>query len=340
VVFKKMMRAFGAGGPSVDTVPANSNTRPGLALQGQVRVLGGDQDATIEHIALGLVTRVESDHGDRYMEFHRVSVAGRFILSAGERRDIPFAFPMPWETPVTHVFGQRLNGMTMGLRTELAVARAVDKGDLDEVAVHPLPAQEKVLEAFDRLGFRFTRADLEQGAIYGVRQELPFYQEIEFYPPPQYAGAINEVEVTFVADPQGVEVILEFDKRGGFLHPGNDAYGRFRVPHEEVESTDWAVAVDGWMREASGRYRGLRGSQGLPGAGAAFAGGSASSGYGSRGHGSRGHGSPGHGYVDHGYGGHGRGSGLGAAAAGVAGGVVGGMILGDVVEEAFEDVEE
>jgi sporulation-control protein len=321
VVFKKMMRAFGVGGPSVDTVLTNPNIRPGLSLQGQVQVLGGDHDVTIERIALGLVTRVESEHGDGLLEFHRMPVGGGFTLTAGERRDIPFTFPVPWETPITHVYGQRLAGMTMGLRTELVVAKAVDKGDLDELAVHPLPAQEKILEACDRLGFRFARADLEHGAIYGVRQELPFYQEVEFYPPAQYAGAINEVEVTFVADPQGVEVILEFDKRGGLLNPGHDGYGRFRVPHEEVDSTDWAAAVDGWIREASGRRAGGHGYAGRGSASRGFAG----------------HGSADHGFADHGGVGHGRGPGMGVTAAGVAGGVVGGMVLGEVVEEVFED---
>jgi len=320
VVFKKMMRAFGAGGPTVDTVLANPNTRPGLSLDGQVHIVGGDHDVTIEQVVLGLVTRVESEHGDGFVEFHRQPVSGGFVLAKGERRDLPFSFPVPWETPVTDVYGQRLSGMTMGLRTELAVAKAVDKGDLDQVAVHPLPAQERILEAFARLGFRFARADLEHGGIYGVRQQLPFYQEIEFYPPPQYAGAINEVEVTFVADPAGVEVILEFDKRGGFLSAGHDAYGRFRVEHAAADSTDWAQVVDSWVREASGRYQGLRGGHGGQPVGPG--------GY---------PGGPGYG---DGYGhgrGHGGGTGMGGIAAGVAGGVVGGMVLGEVAEEIFED---
>ena len=220
---------------------------------------------------------------------------------------MPFSFPVPWETPITDVYGQRLHGMTMGLRTELVVAQAVDKGDLDQVAVHPLPAQERVLEAFARLGFRFARADLEHGGIYGVHQQLPFYQEIEFYPPPQYAGAINEVEVTFVADPSGVDVILEFDKRGGFLAPGHDAYGRFRVSHAEADTADWTAVVGSWIREAAGRYQGLRGGAGFPGH---------------------------HGRYP---GGHGHGSGVGGIAAGVAGGVFGGMILGEAMDEVFED---
>ena len=315
MVFKKMMRAFGAGGPTVDTVLANPNTRPGLALDGQVQLVGGDHDVSIEHIALGLVTLTE--HGPA--EFHRLPVTGGFRLTAGERRDIPFQFPMPWETPVTHMYGRRLHGMTMGLRTELAIAKAVDKGDLDEVAVHPLPVQERILEAFDRSGFRFVKADLEHGRIYGVHQTLPFYQEIEFYPAPHHAGAINEVEVTFVTDPEGVDVVLEFDKRGGFLSEGHDAYGRFRIAHTDAETTDFMSLVDGWVREAAGRYHGMR------------------QGFGGQGFGGQGFGGQGHGFAG-GHGGHGRGmGGAGAMAAGVAGGVVGGMILGEVVEEAFED---
>jgi sporulation-control protein len=264
VVFKKMMRAFGADGPSVDTVLANPNTRPGLTLGGQVQVASGDHDVTIEHIALSLVTRVESGHTDEPAEFFRVPISGPFGLPRGERRDIPFSFPVPWETPVTDVYGQRLPGMTMGLRTEVGVARTVDRGDLDEVAIHPLPAQERILDAFAALGFRFARADLEHGAIYGLCQELPFYQEIEFYPPPHMLGAFNEVELTFIADPAGVEVILEFDKRGGFLTPGHDAYGRFRVPHNEADTADWRSVVDEWLHEAAGHYQGLRAEHGYP----------------------------------------------------------------------------
>lgn len=329
MVFKKMMRAFGVGGPSVDTVLANPNTRPGLTLGGQVQVVGGDHEVTVEHVALGLVTRVESGHGDDLIEFVRVPVSGPFPLAKGERRDIPFSFPVPWETPVTDVYGRRLHGMTMGLRTELAVAKAVDKGDLDEVAVHPLPAQERILDAFAALGFRFARADLEHGAIYGLNQNLPFYQEIEFYPPPHLAGAMNEVELTFVADPSGVEVVLEFDKRGGLLTPGQDAYGRFRVTHEDADTADWQSVVDSWVQEAAGRYEGLRASHGFGGYGHP-------AGYGHdmghhSGHARRG---PGPGM------GPGTGMGMGAMAAGVAGGVLGGMVLGEVVEEVFEDDSE
>ncbi|GAB2920038.1 hypothetical protein GCM10027280_03900 [Micromonospora polyrhachis] len=248
------MQAMGVGGPSVETVLSNPNCRPGGYLEGQIHVAGGDHAVDIEYVALGLVTRVEVESGDSEydttQEFHRQRVTGPFRLEAGQRHDIPFRFDVPWETPITEVYGQHLHGMTMGLRTELEVARSLDKGDLDPVAVHPLPAQERILDALLRLGFRFSRADVERGHIYGVQQTLPFYQEIEFYPPPQYARAINQLELTFIGTPQHLQVVLEIDKRGGVFTEGRDAFGRFTVGYAAVEQTDWVAQLDGWLRQS------------------------------------------------------------------------------------------
>ncbi|RIV39784.1 sporulation protein [Micromonospora radicis] len=273
MVFKKMLSAFGVGGPSVDTVLVNPNTRPGQALDGQVNLIGGEAPADIEQIVVGLVTRVEIESGGGehagVMEFHRQPVAGAFQLAPKQQLSIPFQLVVPWETPITDVYGQRLRGMTMGLRTELAIARAVDKGDLDQVNVHPLPVHERILEAFLQLGFRFKSADLERGRIHGVQQLLPFYQEIEFFAAPQYAQTINELELTFVTNPNGVDVVLECDKRGGFLNPGHDVFGRYQVPHGDAERSDWMQVVDGWLAETIGRYGTMRAQAfGQPGYGA------------------------------------------------------------------------
>ncbi|NBE85076.1 sporulation protein [Micromonospora rubida] len=329
MVFKKMLSAFGVGGPTVDTVLTNPNTRPGLALEGRVNLVGGDASAAIEQIVVGLVTRVEMESGDSeyagVMEFHRLPVAGAFELAPKQQLSLPFQLPMPWETPITDVYGQRLHGMTMGLRTEVAVARAVDKSDLDQVNVHPLPVQERILDAFARLGFRFKGADLERGHIRGTQQTLPFYQEIEFFAAPQYAQAINEVELTFVTSSQGIDVVLECDKRGGFLSAGHDVFGRYRVAHTDADRVDWAQVVDGWLRETTSHYGGLR-AQGF----------GAPSGYGAP-HGyPMQHGHGGHGHGGHGHGGHGRGVGMGGVVAGVALGAVGGMVAGEMIEDAVE----
>lgn len=318
MVFKRMLSALGVGGPSVDTVLDHPHVLPGQRLSGQVHLLGGDRDVDIEHLTLTLVTRVEVESGDSEYSaetgFHQVPVSGPFRLTAGAKHAIPFAFDVPWETPVTDVYGQRLPGMTMGLRTDLAVARMIDKGDLDAFSVHPLPIQQRILDAFAQLGFRFLRADLERGRLRGVQQALPFYQEIEFHPPAQYAHAVREVELTFVAAPHGLDVVLEFDKRGGLLHSGQDAYSHFQVPHTDAERPDWPTVVESWVREAVERHR---------------------SGFGSHG------GHAGYGPGQHGKGqGHHRGSGLGGVAAGAAAGLVGGYLLGEAIEGAGDAVDE
>ncbi|MBM0279966.1 sporulation protein [Micromonospora tarensis] len=260
MVFKRLMKAMGVGGPSVQTVLANPSCRPGGQLEGRIQVVGGDHQVDIDQVTLGLVTRVEVESGDNdydtTQEFHRQRVTGGFRLDPGQRYDLPFRFDVPWETPVTELYGQHLHGMTMGLRTELEVARAVDQGDLDAVAVHPLPAQERLLDGLLRLGFRFARADVERGHIYGVRQTLPFYQEIEFSPSSRYARSINQLEVTFIADAQQMQVVLELDKRGGVFSEGRDAFGRFTVDHATADRTDWTAELDNWLRQSLTR-RGL-----------------------------------------------------------------------------------
>lgn len=314
MVFKKMLSALGVGGPSVDTVLANPNTRPGLALDGQVNLLGGDAAADIEHIAIGLVTRVEIGEQAGVMEFHRQVVSGPLQLAPKQTLSIPFQLPLPWETPITAVYGQRLHGMSLGLRTELAIARAVDKGDLDEINVHPLPVQERILEAFLQLGFRFKKADLERGLIHGVQQTLPFYQEIEFFAGPQYAQTINELELTFVTNPHGVDVVLECDKRGGFLSPGHDVFGRYQVAHADAERSDWVQVVDGWLQETIGRFGAMRAQAFGP------------QGYG----GAQKFGHP-----------HQRGGvGMGGVVAGAALGAAGGMLAGHMIGNAFEGAED
>ncbi|MER5326433.1 sporulation protein [Streptosporangium roseum] len=313
MVFKRLLGAFGVGGPSVDTVLAVPRVSPGGSLTGEVRIKGGDFEAEIEHITLGLVTRIEIEHGEGEHtglgEFFRTEVSGPFKLGVGEERTVPFQVPVPWETPLTEVQGQPLNGMAMGVRTELAIAKAVDKGDLDPFSVAALPSQEAVLVAFSRLGFHFKSADLETGHLYGVQQRLPFYQEIEFYPPAQYSGRINEVELTFVADAGRLDVILEADKRGGH-GSGHDTFGRFQVTHEQALQMDWATEITGWLDGLAGQHHGAS--------------------YG---------GHDGH----HGHHGHRGGPGMGAVVAAGAAGMVGGFVAAEAIDEIgdfFEGDEE
>lgn len=247
MVFRKMLRAFGVGGPGVETELADPHCRPGGVLEGTVQVTGGDHPVDVEYVAIGLITRMAEENSEGDQEFHRQRLTGSFRLVPGRHHEVPFRFEVPWETPITELYGQRLNGMSMGLTTELEVARAVDKSDLDTVMVHPLPAQERILEALLRLGFRFGRADVERGRVYGVEQRLPFYQKIEFYPPAPYASTIEQLELTFVPTPERLQVVLEVERRSRRRPEG---FGRFDVDYATIDGVDWPAELDGWLRRA------------------------------------------------------------------------------------------
>ncbi|WP_201452428.1 sporulation protein [Streptomyces sp. HM190] len=325
MVFKRLLGSLGLGGPTVDTVLDPGPALPGGTLSGQVRLKGGDADFEIEHITLELVARVEAEHeggeSEGTVPFDRFVVGGGFRLAAGEERAVPFSATLPWETPISELYGQPL-GIVLGVRTELGVAGARDKGDLDQLTVAPLPVQEAILEALGQLGFAFRSADLEYGRISGTGQQLPFYQEIEITPAPAYASRVNEIELTFLATPGGMEVVLEADRRGGFLSEGRDAVTRFTVAHDGVEHQDWTALVDGWIRQ-------------LLESGPAYG---SPAGYAPEGY--HGHGEHHGGHHDEGRrSGPGMGTAVAAGAAGLAVGVVGGMVAAEVVDEVGDFFE-
>ncbi|MFD9791757.1 sporulation protein [Streptomyces sp. NPDC059070] len=254
--FKRLLASLGAGGASVETELTEANVVPGGVVQGEVRIQGGSVDQQIEGLSVGLQARVEVEGGEHEtkqdIEFTKLRLGGAFEVKAGAVHVVPFGLEIPWETPVTAIDGQQLRGMNIGVTTELAIARAVDSGDLDPIHVHPLPAQQAILDAFIKLGFRFKSADMERGHIRGTRQRLPFYQEIEFHAPSEYRG-LNQVELTFVADDRAMDVVLEMDKKPGLFSEGSDSYRSFQVGLEDYRGTDWAAYLHQWLAEVGGR---------------------------------------------------------------------------------------
>jgi sporulation-control protein len=256
VGFKKLLASMGAGGASVETVLMEPNVVPGGVVQGEVRIQGGSVAQQIEGLSVGLQAKVEVESGDeeynQNIRFHQERIAGAFEVQPGQVFAAPFGLQVPWETPITMFEGRHLHGMSVGVCTELEIARALDAGDLDPVNVHPVPAQQAILDAFGQLGFRFKAADLERGHVRGTRQRLPFYQEIEFHAPSHYRG-LNEVELTFVADGDEMDVVLEMDKKPGLFSEGSDAYRAFTVPMASFHTTDWAGYLNEWLAEVGGR---------------------------------------------------------------------------------------
>lgn len=256
MVLKRLLAGIGFGGASVETVLDTSLVTPGSAVRGTVLIEGGKVEQHIEQLTVGLQSRVETEVGDHElkndMEFHRVSVGGQLTLSPGRRLQVPFELPVPWETPVTLHRNRHLRPMQVGVNTRLHVAGAVDPGDLDPVRIQPLPSQTAILDSLESLGFAFKSADLERGRLNRTRQQLPFYQEIEYYSPRRYRG-LNELELTMITDQRGLDVVLELDKKSGLLFSeGRDTYHRFSVDHHAGAGRDWSGHLHQWIDSLAG----------------------------------------------------------------------------------------
>lgn len=257
MVLKRLLAGIGLGGASVETSLETSRTTPGGTLRGTVLIEGGDVEQHVEQLTVGLQGRVETEVGDHELkndvEFHRVRVGERVTLAPGQRFQVPFELPVPWETPLTLHKGRHLNGMNIGVNTRLHVAGAVDPGDLDPVGVQPLPSQAAVLDSLASLGFSFKNADLERGRLPRTRQTLPFYQEIEYRSPRRYQG-LNELELSMVTDQHGMDVVLELDKKPGLLFSeGRDTFHRFSVDHRRGAGHDWSGHLHKWISSLAGR---------------------------------------------------------------------------------------
>ena len=319
MVFKKLLGSLGIGGPTVDTVLTSPSTQPGGRLIGNVHVRGGGRDVEIEYVTLVLAVQANvagGFHPGGGIELLRVPVAGRFPLAADSTHAIPFSIEMPPTTPFHAVYGNLLPGMTLGLRTELSVAKSSDKTDLDPVVVEPMRAQQQILDALGTIGCRYIRTDLRPGGHVGV--PVPYVQRVVFFPP--FEGRptpqIPQISFTFAADPQSLHVTVETGRTSGDRHS---------IAHADAERTDWVEIVDSWLRQAFSKPQPV--TQG------GFMGGQP--GYGQQ-HGRPGYGSHQQPYSYHRKPGMGVGGAVAAGVGGAALGFLGGMVIGDMIGDAFD----
>jgi sporulation-control protein len=259
-MFQKVMASFGQGGATVDARILDQHVRPGGTLHGEVILLGGQVDQEVESLAVTLLARVEqgAEGETADLPFQTIQLAGRELVRVGAQIKVPFEVQMPWETPVTTVFGKYLTGMAVGLQTNLNLARTVvDPQDVDAIPIEPLPAQHRILDAMTRIGFQFRDANLVKNRIDGVDQQLPFFQEINFKPSPAFATVFNEVAVSFLARPRDVQVVLDVHKRvrvlkgGGLGARSQPMMGSFVVDYAAMGRTNWEQQIEGWLREVA-----------------------------------------------------------------------------------------
>ncbi|QLY29741.1 sporulation protein [Nocardia huaxiensis] len=245
-MFQRLLSAAGVGGVEVETELHSAAVRPGEPVQGVIRLRGGEIRQDIAEIAAEFVTRVEA--GDELTVAHRFGhtrLHGLLALDAHQAYEFAFELYAPFETPLTTYDESPLPGMHVAVRAVLDIAGAVDADEGDPLHIEPLPAQYEILSGLENLGFHLHRAEVAEGWVRGLQMDLPFHQRIEFAPSPEFP-ALEELELTFVAGEDGVEVVLEIDERRGAV------YGSLFVDHQEVGDADWVAELDGQLSALGG----------------------------------------------------------------------------------------
>lgn len=211
-MFQKFLASVGIGNAKVDTVLEKDEYIVGEEILGEVHITGGSVSQQIESIYLTLSTSYIREVDDKKItttyDLERVRLTEPFSVEPNEKREIPFSFKMPVETPLT------LGMKTVWIHTGLDIKRSIDPSDRDYIQVLPNALLNSVLESVNQLGFKARHIECEE-LPYRLRKQVPFAQEFEFVPVSgQYYGKLDELELLILPSAYDrLEIIMEVDRK-------------------------------------------------------------------------------------------------------------------------------
>ncbi|MGH3545024.1 MAG: sporulation protein [Mycobacteriales bacterium] len=211
----------------VDTILTNPIVTPGGRLDGEVHFRGGKTDYNIATLSLEFLATLEAESGNpNYpltIPFGYLELANELPLAAGARQVVPFAVTLPWLTPINTVGAKRLKGVALGVHTGMRMGGTFNFNDSDPLQAAPVPIAEQVLKAAERTRFTLSTTDLEDIRV--TPAHTSFVQQIRCVPGPEFAPQLGELQVAFISDDNGVEVLLTTD---------SGARQQFTVPHSDA----------------------------------------------------------------------------------------------------------
>lgn len=211
-LFNKILASVGIGSAKVDTKLYQDRLILGEEVKGVVEIVGGNLDQEVEEIYLSLMTTYEKESDDttitKQATITKIKINEPFTIRANERKEIPFSFTLPLDTPIT------LGRTNVWIHTGLEIKNAVDPSDKDYINVIPNRLIKSILNSVQELGFRLRKVDCE-AVSYRFRNRLPFVQEFEFYPVSgPFRGKLDEIELTFTPKSHDqVECLMQVDRR-------------------------------------------------------------------------------------------------------------------------------
>jgi sporulation-control protein len=123
---------------------------------------------------------------------------------------------VPYRTPLT------MGRTDVWVKTGLDIDWALDPKDKDHLEVRPDDRLGALIDAVENLGFSFHTADV-MSSSHGAFTKRSFVQELEFKPRSgPFSGRLDEIELVPMPAADGIEVVVEVDKRGGLFEEMGD----------------------------------------------------------------------------------------------------------------------
>ncbi|HAP31574.1 MAG TPA: sporulation protein [Firmicutes bacterium] len=203
-MFRKVLSSIGIGSARVDLVLNKSRYAAGESISGELRVVGGILDQKVSQVYLKLMLASRFKKGDRVQQVsrefdHQVISTGFEIAAGGRVQPVSLSYTLPEAIPVS-TFSTKYF-----LVTGLDIAAAVDPKDNDQIEVLPGRRQAIVMQAVEKeLGFRRRPRTGE----YNGR-----FQEFEYLPVNFMRGKLDELEVIYLPQQDGIKLYLQLDKK-------------------------------------------------------------------------------------------------------------------------------
>ena len=237
---KKVLSSIGIGSATVDTVFPSTSVTAGESVDAAVEVEGGSTELDVDGIYFALVTRYRQDEGSSNAIIEQFRLTDGFTVAPGEEMSIPVTIEIPPETPIT------MGNADVWVETGLDIDWALDPSDEDELCVRPDPYLDTLLNAVGGLGFDFHAGELITATDTPFAPDHGFVQVFQYRPvTAAYSGRLDELELVCNPTADGVEVLMEIDRKGdptsGWTQSG-EHYARFTV--ETTDEDEVAGRID------------------------------------------------------------------------------------------------
>ncbi|MDR6551785.1 sporulation protein [Paenibacillus qinlingensis] len=251
--FKNMMAKIGIGNIDFDTKFYTESFIPGELVEGVIVAKGGSVEQKVDKIYFQIMTQYRkpspSESNPNFTVIESVVIANillgeSLVFAPGESIEIPFHFVLPHETPIS------IGVSPIWIRTGMDIDNAVDPSDRDDIQVLAHPHTSAIFEALEELGFHLHKAENEY--FPQRNSHLPFIQNFEFVPykNSEFSRSVEEVELVFSPDENGVKILLEFDRKArGFsgllaeMLDMDESHHRYYFSADELNEGTAAVAA-------------------------------------------------------------------------------------------------